>query len=258
MRWFKHYSDNYRGRSVAHFNRHFGHTGIAWYYLLMEICTEKMQKLPDKKLSKDDCKFSFDWVFIRSSLRGNRVKIESWLGHGQVMGLWSFTSTRSELSLEMPILLDLLDSDSRRSRSRRDSDATESRLDIDIDKDIEEDKEYIAPRCKQVASRLPKSSTVQFSSFVPNDETMIRWVGLYDQDYVHREFIKISNWLDANPKKNRRTERGWLQFVSNWLERGWASHLAKGRFEPSHRKSWLDQNNEQAIRELEEKYGELS
>lgn len=45
-----------------------------------------------------------------------------------------------------------------------------------------------------------------------------------DADFLKREFFKIQNWLDANPKKNHKTKRGWLTFVANWLEKGWPQY----------------------------------
>lgn len=45
-----------------------------------------------------------------------------------------------------------------------------------------------------------------------------------DAEYIKREFYKIQNWLDANPRKNNKTKRGWLAFVAGWLERGWPKY----------------------------------
>jgi hypothetical protein len=151
LKWFKHYSDNYRGRSVLSFHREFGHSGVAWYYLLTEICTEKLEKSSDADITETACTFSFDKVFIESSLRGTFVKIKRWLDHGAVMGLWSYTETEHELCVKYPILLELLDSDQKKTRSRRDKDASKQRLDKDKDKD----KEYNSSTSVEVAVPPP-------------------------------------------------------------------------------------------------------
>jgi hypothetical protein len=149
VKWFKHYSDNYRGRSVGRFYKDFGHSGVSWYYLLTEICAEKLEKSPSRDLAGTDCSFSFDVAFVQSSLRGTLVKIERWLSVGQALGLWTYKLTETELSVNYPILLELLDSDSRKSRSRRETDAIKTRLDKDIDKEREEIKKENLPTTKK-------------------------------------------------------------------------------------------------------------
>lgn len=69
-------------------------------------------------------------------------------------------------------------------------------------------------------------SEEHFFETMPKD-VLDRWDALYESDYVEREVSKILNWLSANPKKNHRTTKGWTQFVSSWLERGWNDHLKR-------------------------------
>lgn len=137
MRWFKHFSDNYRGRSVASFHREFGHTGVSWYFLLTEICTEKLEKNLHRDLATPDCRFSFDVAFVESALRGTIAKITRWLRHGEAMGLWKFTMTSSELHVDYPILLELLDRDVKKTRLKRDMNADRPRPDKDKDKEVD-------------------------------------------------------------------------------------------------------------------------
>lgn len=150
MKWFKHYSDNYRGRSVGRFYKDFGHAGVSWYYLLTEICAEKLEKFSSRDVVETDCQFSFDVAFIKSALRCNLVKAEKWLSTGQALGLWTYKLTETELSVNYPILLELLDSDSKKSRSRREADASQSRLDIEVDKKEKKSKKEIIPATKKV------------------------------------------------------------------------------------------------------------
>jgi hypothetical protein len=148
MRWFKHYSDNYRGRSIGRFYKEFGHAGISWYYLLTEICAEKLEKTASRDLTTADCTFRFDLTFVTGALRGTQAKITAWLNVGVALGLWSFTIVESELHVEYPILLELLDSDFKKTRSRREHDAALSRVEEeeDVDKDKEVDKESPKPK----------------------------------------------------------------------------------------------------------------
>jgi hypothetical protein len=54
------------------------------------------------------------------------------------------------------------------------------------------------------------------------------WLKLYSAEFCERELDKILLWLQANPKKNRKTLRGWHQFVSGWFDRGWDKSLTRG------------------------------
>lgn len=141
MRWFKHYSDNYRGRSIETLYSELGHTGISLYFLLMEICTEKLEKKPSETLEHSEVLLSFSLGFVRRNLRISSAKLEKFLRISQGLGLFSFILSEKELQIHFPILLDLLDSDSKRSRSRRATDANRQRLDKEIDKEIEREEE---------------------------------------------------------------------------------------------------------------------
>lgn len=137
MRWFKHFSDNYRGRSVDQFYDELGHTGIACYYLLLEICTEKL----DNNATNVEPKFSFPSRFVQRNLRVSSAKLEVFLRVGQGLGLFSYKISQKEIAIEMPILLDLLHYDLLKSGSRRESVKSESRLDKERDKERDKDKE---------------------------------------------------------------------------------------------------------------------
>jgi len=89
MRWFKHFSDNYRGRSVDTFFEEMGHTGVACYFLFLEICTEKLDTNPDKTLEKPKAILNFPLAFVRRNLRISQGKLEVFLNIGQGLGLFS-------------------------------------------------------------------------------------------------------------------------------------------------------------------------
>lgn len=64
-----------------------------------------------------------------------------------------------------------------------------------------------------------------------------RWDELYDPDYVEREVTKAVVWLNSNPKKAKKTKRGWVAFMAGWLERGWDRSTTRGSSNPSKEKS---------------------
>lgn len=85
--------------------------------------------------------------------------------------------------------------------------------------------------CPEV-QKAPSDSrqTFKISSFndfelVIDKKTQSNLAELYpDYEYIRREFLKMHNWLLANPKKNLKTSKGWRQFVSSWLDKGWDKH----------------------------------
>ena len=141
------------------FYEEFGHTGISCYYLLMEICTEKLEKDPDQSLEGAALKFSFAQGFVRKNLRISAAKLQLFLGTGAALGLFSYEMTEKELHIEMPILLDLLDSDSKRSRSKRATAAPRPRLEEEKerDKDKEEEKKKSVPAVSKLESDAAKN-----------------------------------------------------------------------------------------------------
>lgn len=64
----------------------------------------------------------------------------------------------------------------------------------------------------------------ELADLLPEKNKKILFELYGDADFIKREFFKIQNWLDANPKKNKKTNRGWLQFVSNWLANAWPQY----------------------------------
>jgi len=104
------------------------HQGVAAYYFLFEMCAEKLEKLPDRDLEEVDCLFRFSPRVVRQTCRISQTNLGRLLDICQTNGLLSFRFFQEELEIKMPILLDLLDYDSKKSRPRRATIAPESRL----------------------------------------------------------------------------------------------------------------------------------
>lgn len=91
-------------------------------------------------------------------------------------------------------------------------------------------------------SRKKSAPVVQVTSAnemlgVIDPEIFAQWRQLYSPEYAEREMSKMVVWLKANPKKSRKTPRGWVQFVASWLERGWDRHVNQG---PSQKSEVVD------------------
>lgn len=142
MKWFKHYSDNYRGKSVQFLFDRFGHFGVSSYYILIEMCAEKLEQKSDECLTDADCSFAFHQRVVRQSLRTTPTNLRHLLDTCQTLGLLTFDITDALVEIKMPILLNLLDRDQKKPRLNRVTDAGKKRLDknrldkIRVDKNI--------------------------------------------------------------------------------------------------------------------------
>ena len=139
MRWFKHYSDNHRGRSIQDLLDQLGHTGLC-YYLLVEMCAEKLEK-GDKSLTEAECLFSFHRRVVRQTLRISATNMARLLDVCAANGLLSFEFSGNTLQIKMPILLNLLERNTKKAQRTRIESARKSPLDIDKEEDKDKDKD---------------------------------------------------------------------------------------------------------------------
>lgn len=139
MKWFKHYSDNHRGQSVNHFLDELGYFGPFLYYTIYELCAEKLEKEHDRDVTCADCQFRFHRRVVCSATRAKPSTVVSGLDVGQSCGLWSYKTDGDYFEIKIPILLDLLESDQKKTRSKRDQNATKTRLEVEIEIEIEKD-----------------------------------------------------------------------------------------------------------------------
>jgi hypothetical protein len=209
MRWFKHYSDNYRGRSVHGLFDELGHVGVASYYIMLEICAEKLNKAKNVDLDETDMIFGFSERFLRQNLRISSTKLEHFLNISQTFGLLSYKKIEKTFEIKMPILLDLLDSDFKKTRSRRVDDALETVPDRDRDKD------------KDIYKAEPKNPVLKFDfeiayNLYPLKKGKLTGINKLKRDIkTQADFnlllLSIKNY--ANDVRNNRTE---LKFVKHF------------------------------------------
>lgn len=129
----------HRGRSINDLLDQLGHTGLC-FFLLQEMCAEKLEK-DDQGLTEADCSWTFHTRIVRQNLRISPVNLVRLLDACAMNGLLSFEFSGSSLTISMPILLNLLERNTKRARKTRTTSAQKSPLDKDIDKEEERDKE---------------------------------------------------------------------------------------------------------------------
>ena len=108
----------------------FGHMGYAAWFILLEMCAEKMQKNHDEMYSEVHCKFTFSERIVRQKLRISRTKVQNILNKCSEYSLLSYDFVGEEFNFYIPKLLESLDRDQRRARQVRDTAATEVRLEV--------------------------------------------------------------------------------------------------------------------------------
>lgn len=141
MRWFKHFSDNHRGQTIQHLLNTHGHSGVAAYYFIMELCAEKLET----KQEHFDFVFVFKRPYFDNILRMKRKSTDNILRTLSESGVIKSETNENEIKIEMPILLNLLDRDMKKPQIKRkrsaESTRSEEDKEKDVDKDIEEDKD---------------------------------------------------------------------------------------------------------------------
>lgn len=128
MRFFKHFSDNHRGQSMQYIRQKLGHKGVSCYYVLMEICAEKIEP-------ESDFVFVFNRRYFENVLGIKRKCSENILRTFEEAGVLKAFCSENEIKIEVPIFANLLDRDMKKPRLKRAQPALNPRLDIDIDKD---------------------------------------------------------------------------------------------------------------------------
>lgn len=240
MKFFKHFTDAHRGQSLQLLKRKRGFEAIGRYWALVEMCAEKLEKRADEEFTAEHCVFVFDKSLLMQSLGyHNHTTTLRYLDDLAVIGLCSVRDDGETYVCSMPKLLECLDRDTKRARTERAMPAPKIK-NKDKDKELDKDKEYIkADDAKNLPALAQNSAALV--PFKPRDTFPIsnfrdfelilspavknNLASLYpDFDFLKREFLKMHNWLEANPKKNRKSLRGWSQFVSSWLDRGWPQY----------------------------------
>jgi hypothetical protein len=139
----------------------FGHLGYAAWFILLEMCAEKMVKNPNETFTNVHTKFRFSERLVRQKLRISRTKVEEILNFFQTFSLLSWEKVDNELHIEIPKLLESLDRDQRRARQVRDNAAPSARLEYKNkeykNKEIRNKKEETFARTTRARKDHPNS-----------------------------------------------------------------------------------------------------
>lgn len=138
MRWFKHFSDNHRGRSMQFLFDQYGHKSLS-YYILLEMCADKLEKTKELEVDENDCVFYFHERTLTTNLRLNRTTLHKLLRSCEEYSLFSCEFSKKEIKIKMPMLLNLLEKNFKKRPKKGLTEAFNSPLDIDKDLDLNRD-----------------------------------------------------------------------------------------------------------------------
>ena len=214
MRWFKHFTDNHRGRSMQALMDELGHLGPCSYYFLVEMCAEKLEQKSDRNLEEADCLFCFHQRIVRQNLRISPVNLRRLLDICQTFGLFSFEIDGSSLKISMPILLDLFEYDQKKSRQRRAKIAPESRL--------EKNREEKSRVEKEKSKRESKTPTPISDDFQISDSVKA-WATKNGHTQLEKHLESFINKCKAKNYKYSDWDAAFRNAIAdNWAKVGQA------------------------------------
>lgn len=161
MDYFKHYSTASDSKLINHLFDEFGHTGYAYWFLLLELCAENWD-------GKSDPSFRFHTRIVRQKLRISLGKLEHFLGFCQGFNGVLFQINKSEIYLDIPKLAEV-----KTSRVVIKSNKKELTVYKDIDTELDIDKnaslspvlEIVEPK-KPSKKNLPKTQSQEIRNAV--------------------------------------------------------------------------------------------
>jgi hypothetical protein len=128
MEYFKHFTSAHESNSLMTLRDLYGSDGYAAWFILLEMCAQKMQKQYGGSFTEDDCKFIFSERLVREKLRLRSTKVELILNSCSTLNLLEVTKVEDKYHFYIPKLLESLDRDQRRARRVRDNAAEVARL----------------------------------------------------------------------------------------------------------------------------------
>lgn len=140
MKFFKHFVDAHRGKSIRQIRRSLGMAGIGMYWNLVEACAEKLEKRCDEEFTEEHCCFEFDLNYVAYILGSKPGRVEYILSTFQEANQLLFSTDNFIIRIEMPKLLESLDRDTKRARHGRGQAAPKIKIKIE-----DKDKEQTAP-----------------------------------------------------------------------------------------------------------------
>lgn len=212
MKFFKHFTDAHRGRSIQGLLDALGHMGLT-YWILVEMCVEKLDEKFDTKnagerLTESDCEFEFHQRILRQNLRVSPTNLRKILDICGIFGLLSHEFNENTVKIKMPNILKSLERTKKKDVRSTSNERPNDVLDKDIDKDKDVDWKYEAEICFQAVRKFT------------SDREAFEWLGPGRSKYV-KELggLKFIRDLKQNDFESKR--------LSTLIQNAWESLAAE-------------------------------
>ena len=223
MKFFKHFTDAHRGKSLQQLlrskNKEIGLKAIGIYWVLVELCAEKMTKEKTEEYGDQHCHFEFNTGYIRDTLGLHQTStLAMYLRWYSDVGVMSAQCSNDVTSIYMPKLLECIDRDSKRARTERG--ATAPKI-----KNKDKDKEIDIPKPKfdfeEIYNRYPRK--LKKTEGIARLESMI----LTDADY---QLLLLAVDAYCAYLKKEKTEAKFIahftSFIGTKKKQAWRDWLA--------------------------------
>lgn len=140
MKFFKHFVDAHRGTLMSTLMDEMEHRGVACYWILVEMCAEKLEKGDEELFTDEHCYFRFPEKKVRQNLRVSAANLARFLDICAANVALSWELVGNVLEIRMPKLLECMDRDSKRARQARAMPAPKKKRKIE-EKEEDKDKE---------------------------------------------------------------------------------------------------------------------
>lgn len=221
MKFFKHFTDAHRGRSMQVLLKNLGMAGVGRYWLFVELCAEKLHKAKDEEYTEAHCHFEFERAYLMRSLGyANLKQCSSYLHALAELGLCSVSDSAEVFSCSMPKLLECMDRDSKRARTERAPSAPKRKR-----KKEEKEKEYLK-KFEVEATRLAEKYRTLFPGTTTGSKYLDRFfnqlktpedIQSFETSMDHyRRLLDAQQWRD--PKTSVENYLGTKQSGFFWRE----------------------------------------
>lgn len=225
MKFFKHFCDAHRGQSLKKVRRNLGVSGIGMFWIVVEICAEKMEKLPEEEFNEAHCHFEFERHYFCHELGIKPKRLENVLRTFLECSLFVPECSDNIIKIYFPKLLDSLDRNTYRARR-----ATVAKPPKIKSIDKEEDKDtYIQP-----SMNVKKDLAIKVKSWEELKESipiiaMERFSRLYsDAEWLNSAIENCYHFHSADPVKVPQNSGQWMKKLIAWLDNNWSKKQSSG------------------------------
>lgn len=227
MKFFKHFTDAHRGTSIQSIINRLGMEGLGRYWILVEICAEKLEKEMAEEYTEAHCIFRFDQRYLRDTLRLHQLsKVSMFLACIADVGLMSFSCVDHVVVISMPKLLECLDRDTKRARTVRATAAPKIKKKIKS-KIVEVEETQTAQTAAPISSAKKKREIIKIKNAQElvdtfSEEFLAQLRETYGDHFVGQEIPQMALKIIATEgyKTNYQSfAQAWMRYSSKHAER---------------------------------------